>query len=387
MSGTYQIIADRVFGADDNGDLRNQVVDVCDGLITNIRPVENDDMTDKNALRAEILAPGFIDIQINGGGDIMFNDAPTVATLQTICNAARQGGTAHILPTFTTAPNQDYTLALNAVSAAIEQRIGGVLGVHLEGPFLSRFKPGIHPPDCIRQINSDDLAALTAPRPGVKLITLAPEEDEVDAISQLSRNGWVVFAGHSNTTAGQAAAAKAKGLSGATHLFNAMTQITVREAGLAGYTVNDDDLYAGVIVDGHHVDITNVNIAYKLMGPDRLILVTDAMQTLTGQLKEFLMGGRKVCLRAGRIEAADGTLAGAHLAMDEAVRNTVRLAGIPLNDALKMASLAPAKALDLDTELGKIAVGYRASLTLLDANLTPSTVIVDGTIHRLNQAK
>ena len=282
------------------------------------------------------------------------------------------------MPTFTTAPDQCFMQALDAVRSALEANLPGVLGVHIEGPFLSPEKPGIHPSNCIRPITDKDIAALLRPMPGVKLITLAPERQMPGALKALSDAGWIVFAGHSNATAQEMQQAQSQGLSGATHLFNAMSQITVREPGVAGFIMTNTDMFAGIIADGRHVHPLNARMAYDLMGPDRLLLVSDAMQTLAGKSKEFHMAGNRITLQNGKLVDANGTLAGAHLAIDQAVQYVVNILGVPVSDAIKMASSAPAAALGLQAELGKIMPGYRASFTLLDQELSAQGVMVDG---------
>lgn len=378
----YQIFAENLYDGEHNSVLHNRVVTVRNGRIIDVAEVDSKTIVGANVLHTKILAPGFIDIQINGAGDVMFNDFPEVRTLETMCEAARKGGTAYILPTFTTAPDQNFALAMDAVHEALKLNIQGVLGVHLEGPFLSREKPGIHPPHCIRAITEEDLRALLKPMLGIKLVTLAPEEDKIGAIRSLTDRDWIVFAGHSNATAQEMQTAENEGLSGATHLFNAMSQVTVREPGVAGYVMNNPDIYAGIIADGHHVHALNINMAYRLMGPERLILVTDAMQTLAGESQGFSVAGNEIKLQDGRLVDAKGTLAGAHLAMDQAIKNAVNLVGIDVADALKMASTVPAAALALHAELGKIKPNYRASLTMLDENLTAEGVMVDGVFFK-----
>lgn len=378
MGHVSQIFAEHLYDGENKSVLHNRLVEIQHGRIAKIEKAEPNAEYGDEVLRATILAPGFIDIQINGAGDVMFNDVPEICSLETICRAAREGGTAYIMPTFTTAADQCFMQALDAVRSALEANLPGVLGVHIEGPFLSPEKPGIHPSNCIRPITDKDIAALLRPMPGVKLITLAPERQKPGALKALSDAGCIVFAGHSNATAQEMQQAQSQGLSGATHLFNAMSQITVREPGVAGFTMTNPDMFAGIIADGHHVHPLNARMAYDLMGPDRLLLVSDAMQTLAGKSKEFHMAGNRITLQNGKLVDANGTLAGAHLAIDQAVQYVVNILGVPVSDAIKMASSAPAAALGLQAELGKIMPGYRASFTLLDQELSAQGVMVDG---------
>lgn len=358
--------------------LSDRTVIIADGLIDGIVTGDPALPEETLTLDAPILAPGLIDLQINGARDVLFNDAPTAATLSAIATAARQGGAAHILPTFITAAGKGYRQAIDAVSDARAQNIPGILGIHLEGPFLSPKRPGIHDRSAIRPIGADDIEHLAACQDGVRLITLAPEEQPVGSIAHLVDAGWIVFAGHSEATAADMAKAADEGLCGVTHLFNAMRQITPREPGVVGATLDDQRLFAGIIADGHHVHPTNLRLAVTCLGASRLCLVTDAMPTLGGASTSFTLAGKTIHLKDGRLVDADGTLAGAHLSMIEAVRNMMRLAGVSQADALRMASTTPAHALGLGEALGRIAPGFRASLTLLDEALAVQGVMVDG---------
>ncbi|MTI16459.1 N-acetylglucosamine-6-phosphate deacetylase [Rhodobacteraceae bacterium RKSG542] len=328
---------------------------------------------------APIVAPGFIDIQINGALDVQFNDMPTKEAVAAIAAGARQGGTAYCMPTFITAEDSAYTAAIEAADAAIRAGEKGVLGLHLEGPFLSPRRPGIHPPGCIRTLEEDDLERLCAPFSGKLLITLAPECQKPQTIKRLVSEGRIVFAGHSQATHKDMQIAMEEGLSGATHLFNAMSQIEGREPGVVGTVVSSGSLYAGIIADGYHVHPQNIKMTAKLM-PDHLCLVTDAMQTLAGKTTEFFVFGNKIYLNDGRLTDAAGTLAGAHLAMDEALRKMIDFSGVSVSRAIKMASTNPASALGLASELGHVKEGYRAGLTLLSDGLEACGTVVDGTL-------
>ena len=332
-----------------------------------------------DVVQADVVAPGFIDIQINGAKDRQFNDLPDLETVRAIAQGARVGGTAHVLPTFITAPDRDYVHAIQAVTQAMSDSEPGILGLHLEGPFLSPKRPGIHDAACIRPLSERDLEELTAYAAGVLLVTLAPENQTEGAVRRLVEGGAIVFAGHSAATSAELGAAVREGLSGATHLFNAMSQLSVREPGVVGGVLESDSLFAGIIADGHHVAWENVMIAARAM-PDRLCLVTDAMRSLEGDVTAFEIGGKHITLHDGMLTDASGRLAGAHIAMDACVRNIVQYAGVPLERALVMASRNPARALGLEDQLGLVANGFRASLTLLNKDLIPEGVIVDG-IH------
>ena len=354
---------------------KDRVIEVARGRILSVRS-RAEAPRDVVLRDHEIVAPGFVDLQINGGGGVLFNDAPTVATVERMAWAARQGGTAHILPTFITAEGAAYARALAAVEDAMARGVPGCLGVHLEGPFLSPARPGIHPARHIRPMTGQDADRIAAfPHPC--LLTLAPEEADHRLIEGLVAAGVTVFAGHTEATAEEMARAADLGLSGVTHLWNAMSQLQGRAPGAVGAALTDPRLRAGIIADGLHVHPLNLRLAAEAMG-DRLFLVTDAMPTLGAEIGGFDLAGVAVRLEAGRLVSPEGTLAGAHLAMDEAVRNMMSLAGVPVADALDMASGRPARALGLGESLGRIAPGFRASLACLDGDLRAVAVMVDG---------
>lgn len=356
--------------------LADQLVTINDGRITAVEALGQDQAPPPGVTSAEIAAPGFIDLQINGAADTQFNEEPTLEAIARIAAGARKGGTAHVLPTFITAPDREFERAIAAVNEAIDEGVAGVLGVHLEGPFLSPDRPGIHPPQFIRTMTGADVETTKTAR-GSVLVTLAPETQEHELIRHLATHGVRVFCGHSNATADQMAAAIEAGVSGVTHLFNAQSQITGREPGVVGSALVHPELSAGIIADGFHVHPQNMAMAAALMG-DRLFLVTDAMKTLAGTVSAFDLYGTPVKLAEGCLRGPEGTLAGAHLAMDQAVRNAVSMMGVTRSTALKMASTNVASALGIADELGHLAPGYRASLTLLDADLNATGVIVDG---------
>lgn len=376
-SNPKTIIAAQLFDGVSQDARLDQVIEIADGHIVAVRPAGAQDARDNSCAAYEIVTPGFIDLQINGAADRQFNFDPTPETLACIAAGARVGGTALCLPTFITQEGQSYVAAIHAAAAAIAARTPGVLGLHLEGPFLSPARPGIHPADCIRPVGPEDLAHLTQEFAGPMLITLAPEEQAPGTVRALRGAGRIVFAGHSAARAEQMAQAEAEGLRGATHLFNAMSQMSVREPGVVGGVLASDTLFAGIIADGIHVAWPNVKVAIRSM-PDRLCVVTDAMLTLAGQSTSFDLGGEHIHLSEGRLSNADGTLAGAHIAMDQSVANLVAHAGISLGQALQMASRNPADALGLGARLGRVKPGYRACLTGLDADIATTMVMVDG---------
>jgi N-acetylglucosamine-6-phosphate deacetylase len=310
------------------------------------------------------LAPGFVDIQVNGGGDVLFNDAPTADTIRTIVAAHRRFGTTALLPTLIS----DTPAKMKAAIAAVEALVGvepAVLGIHLEGPFLSPEKAGVHDGRVIRRPTSDDLALLTAKRSGVTLVTLAPERVPDGFIAQLTAAGVRVALGHSMATHAQTRAAMAMGLTGFTHLFNAMRPLEAREPGCVGAALDSKYAWYSLIVDDIHVAPAMLRLA--LRGAGRPILVTDAMPPVGGARSSFVLNGAEIFVRNGRCARQDGTLAGACLDMAAAVRNCVRSLRIPLADALRFASAHPAQFLGLGDKLGRLAPGYRADMVELDS--------------------
>ncbi len=314
-----------------------------------------------------ILAPGFIDIQVNGGGGVLLNDQPTEAGIRRIVEAHRKGGTTGCLPTLIT----DRSEVMQRLAAVAEACLGipGVLGFHLEGPALNKSRKGIHPESAIRLPDRRDVAVITAfGGRGRSMVTLAPECVPASMIDELIGAGLRIAAGHSEATAAEIDRAVDHGVSGVTHLFNAMSQLTAREPGLVGAALRDDRLFAGIICDGIHVEGSGLRIAFRCKGRDRLMLVTDAMPLVGTNDRQFMLQGRPITLHENRLTGPDGTLAGAHLTMIEAVRNAVAFLEISLVDALIMASRTPAVFLGLESELGWIAPGYRADLVAFSPN-------------------
>jgi N-acetylglucosamine-6-phosphate deacetylase len=309
------------------------------------------------------LAPGFIDIQVNGGGDMLFNDAPTRQTIRTIVAAHRKLGTTAMLPTLIS----DSLTTTRAALAAVEAAIGsepGVLGIHLEGPFLSPEKAGVHKLAALRQPNAEDFNAITAPRAGVTLVTLAPEQVAEDFVKKLGAAGVRLSLGHSMATYDQTKRAMAAGVCGFTHLFNAMRPLGSREPGPIAAALESADAWYGLIADGIHVAPAMLRLAFR--GAGRPILVSDAMPPVGGTRNSFVLYGETISVQNGRCTRSDGTLAGACLDMASAVRNCVHLCDIPLPDALCFASTNPAEFLGLGGTLGRLAPGMRADIVALD---------------------
>jgi N-acetylglucosamine-6-phosphate deacetylase len=309
------------------------------------------------------LAPGFIDGQVNGGGDVLFNDAPTPDGIAAIVAAHRQFGTTALLPTLITDTPEKMHKALDAVQAMLG-RDPSVLGIHLEGPFLSAEKPGVHDPKMIRPPGPKDRALLTSLRGGVTLVTLAPEAVPAGFVGALAAAGVRVSLGHSMATYAQTRAALAEGLTGFTHLFNAMRPLASREGGPIAAALECPDAYYGLIVDGVHVAPAVLRLA--LRGAGHPMLVTDAMPPVGGSRSSFRLHGQKIEVREARCTRADDTLAGSAIDMTTAVRNCVRLMHLSLSDAIRLATDAPARFLGVADRLGRLAPGYRADMIALD---------------------
>jgi N-acetylglucosamine-6-phosphate deacetylase len=309
------------------------------------------------------LAPGFIDIQVNGGGDVLLNDDPNPTAMAAIARAHRKFGTTAVLPTLITDRPEKMRAALTAANEAAATN-PSVLGIHLEGPFISPEKPGVHNRSLIRRPGPEDMEMLTAPRAGVTLVTLAPECVPSGFIAWLAKAGIRVSLGHSTATYSETKAAQAEGLTGFTHLFNAMRPLGSRDPGPVAAALETPTAFFGMIVDGSHVDPAVLRLA--LRGVAHPMLVTDAMPPVGGRNSTFKLYGEEIAVRDGRCARADGTLAGAALDMASAVRNCVELLGVPLGQALSFASTEPAKFLGLEAALGRLSPGYRADLVAFD---------------------
>jgi N-acetylglucosamine-6-phosphate deacetylase len=314
---------------------------------------------------ALILAPGFIDAQVNGGGGVLFNDTPDLLTMRRIASAHRRFGTTALLPTLITDSAARMGQAIDAVAAALRTREPGIIGLHLEGPFINPARRGVHRAEFIRAPTPDDVAWLCATAPRPLLLTLAPEMVPHDMIRRLAGAGITVSIGHSEASYELARDAIDAGARGFTHLFNAMPPLLGRAPGPVGAALDDARSWAGLIVDGHHVHPTNLRIALRAIGPQRAMLVTDAMASIGTEIDSFMLQGERITVADGRLATADGTLAGAHLDMASAVRNAVAMLGLPLGDALRMASAAPADFLGIGEARGRLLPGRAADMVAI----------------------
>jgi N-acetylglucosamine-6-phosphate deacetylase len=315
-------------------------------------------------LQGRVLAPGFIDCQVNGGGGVLFNDEPTIDGVRRIAQAHRRFGTTGLLPTLISDDADVMRKAIDAVARAIAQRVPGVLGIHLEGPFLAKQKKGIHDANKFRALGATDIELMTG---GVKtLLTLAPEEVPPNTIGELSRRGVIVAAGHTNASYEQTRAALDAGMRGFTHLYNAMSPLQSREPGAVGAALDDAESWCGIIVDGHHVHAAALRIALLAKPRGKVFLVTDAMPPVGSDNPTFRLNDETITCRNGLCTNEAGTLAGSALDMAAAVRNAVATLGVDLAEALRMASQYPAAFIGLERTHGRIESNYAADLVVLD---------------------
>jgi N-acetylglucosamine-6-phosphate deacetylase len=325
-----------------------------------------------------LLAPGFIDVQVNGGGGILFNDVRSVDAIRTIASAHRTCGTTGLLPTFITDTRETMAEAVDAMRDALAARVPGVLGIHLEGPFINPERKGVHNPAFMRPMEDEDIAIMTSLKEGRTIVTLAPERNSMESIARLATAGVLICAGHTAGDYDTITKALRYGLRGFTHLFNAMPPLAGREPGPVGAALDNHDTWCGIIVDGHHVSDASLRIAIAAKGTEHMMLVSDAMSVTGTNIESFDLHGRTIYRKDGKLTTADGTLAGSDLDMASAVRNSIERLDLALPDVLRMASLVPATFLKLDHELGRIAPGYRADLVLLDEHLHVQNTWIGG---------
>lgn len=354
---------------------RDHAVIIRDGQVADLVPAAQlggDIATER--LDGQMLAPGFIDVQVNGGGGVLLNDAPNVAGIAKICDAHALFGTTSLLPTLITDTPALTGQVVAAVKQALAEKLPGCLGLHLEGPFLSPDRRGAHDAQLIRQMNDVDVDLLLGLGLETLLVTLSPERVPPRIIRRLADAGIVVSLGHSNASYDQVMAAADAGARGVTHLFNAMSPLTHRAPGVVGGALDSGRLWCGLIADGHHVHKAAIDIALRAKrGPGRIFLVTDAMSTVGSDIQSFDLNGRRITRKDGVLVLDDGTLAGSDLDMMSAVRFMMQNVGLDLPQALRMAAVDPADFLGR-RDIGRIAVGARADFVLIDHDLQAKAV-------------
>lgn len=327
-----------------------------------------------------LIAPGFIDIQVNGGGDVMFNNDISAQGMATICQAHRQHGTAYLLPTLISSTPHNIQAALDATQQAITNLIPGVLGVHLEGPWLNKEKKGAHDSNLFYAPTSEQLEQFQWPTVGKVLVTAAVENIDTEALQWLKDHGIGLSCGHSNATAAELTDEKLSLVDGFTHLFNAMSPFEGREPGVVGSALRSDHSWCSIITDGIHVHPQSVVIAHKTKPQGKLLIVTDAMATLGSKTNQFVLDGETIKVVDNKLVNSRGNLAGAHIGMDQSVANVIKW-GIAEDEALRMATTYPAQALHC-ADLGQLKPQFRAAATVLNDDYQSQAVIVDGILYQ-----
>jgi N-acetylglucosamine-6-phosphate deacetylase len=334
---------------------------------------------EKVVLSGLSLAPGLVDLQVNGGGGVLFNDRPNVGGLAKIAEAHRRKGTTALLPTLISEGTDKIPQAMDAVRKVRDEKDSGVIGLHLEGPFLNPERKGVHEAQALRLNPSETLRDVDFSNLGKMMITLAPELLADGELQKLSARGAVLCAGHSQPTLEQLNAAKAAGLRGITHLFNAMGPINAREPGLAGLALNDDDLWCSIICDGQHVWNGMIRVAIRAKPAHKLFFVSDAMPPAGQQDPQpFQLYGKKINVKGGRCSTENGGFAGSALTLFECVQRAVNDVKIPVEDALAMASLYPAEFLGVEKERGSFTPGARADIIAFDDKMNLQKVFISG---------
>ena len=329
------------------------------------------------------LLPGFIDTQVNGGGGVLFNDDPSVEAIARIAAAHAKFGTTALLPTLISDTLDRVDAAMRAAERAVAEGVPGALGIHIEGPFLNPARKGTHDASHFLRLDAAAIRLLTSLTHGRTMVTLAPEMCTPDDIAALVAGGVIVSAGHTDADYATMCGAIDAGVTGVTHLFNAMSPLHHREPGVVGATIEDQSLYAGLIVDGRHVAPAALRIALAARPRDRFLLVTDAMSTIGTDATSFVLQGKTIHIVDGVCVEENGTLAGAALDMATAVRNAVAMLGVSVPEAAAMAATSPAAFLSL-TDRGRLTPGMRADMAWLDADLRPRGTWIGGAPATLN---
>jgi len=352
--------------------LSNQTITIQDGVIVAIE--------DNHNLGSDVLSgsliPGFIDIQVNGGGGKLFNQSPDLETLTIIARAHQKFGTTGWLPTLVTDSFSIMKSAAEAVVLARQDKSLGVLGIHFEGPYLSKEKKGIHSAKFIRKISDEEKDLFSRKDLGQVVVTLAPEIVSLDDIRELVNMGVIVCLGHSNATFERANEALRAGATGFTHLFNAMSQFTSREPGLVGAALLDENSYAGIILDGQHVHNESAKLAIN--SKSNIILVTDAMPLVGSDSYHFDFFGERINRTGNQLTNHNGQLAGSVLNMNRAVNNAIDCLGVSVSKAINLATINPASFLKLDSLYGRLAIGAKANMILLDGDRQTLSSWIDG---------
>ncbi len=331
------------------------------------------------------ISAGWIDVQVNGGGGLLFNNATCVETLRTMVEAHRLYGTCAILPTLITDTWSKMLQAVCAVQDAINSGVSGILGIHLEGPFLNPDFRGIHLQKYMQVPTDSLLAELPMIQGGCSMMTIAPEVFTCEQIEQLASKGWKLFCGHSGATYEELEARFASGVIGLTHFFNAMRPMSSREPGVYGFGLESQQTWCSIIADGLHVADANLRLLARCK-PHQILLVTDAMALVGSSDTSFDLQGRTILLRDGKCLNDDGVFSGANVGMNECVKKMMQATGLPLEEVLRMASFYPAKMLGIDDSYGQVDLCLPANLVVCDESLNVHATVVQGQIHTSNHS-
>jgi len=365
--------------------LDNHSVIIKEGFIQNV--IHNSEIKDfdnyqKINLKGSNLAPGLVDLQVNGFGGALLNDDISEQCLDTIFESSKKFGATSVLPTLITTSDENMLKALKLMRSLKDKYSNNIPGLHLEGPYISEVKRGAHNIDYVRPPCPKMIDTIIEYADCVKILTLAPDVCDSSTIQKLVEAGIVVSMGHTNASYEQATSGVESGITMATHLYNAMSGYQGRTPGSIGAIFNSGKIYAGIIADGYHLDYSALEVAKKLI-KDKLVLVTDAAAPAGTDMKEFIFEGTVVYHKDGKLTTADGTLGGSALTMIDAVRNTVENTFISTDEALKMASTYPAKSINLGDSLGKIKRGYVANMIVFDEKFKLDAVVDNGIFEKI----
>ena len=360
----------------------NAALIIKNSKVVEIIPEEKvDPKTEQIVLAGGLLTPGFVDLQVNGGGGVLFNDNPSLENLKTICEAHAKLGSTSIMPTLISDSPEVKKRAISTITDALNKQVNGLVGLHLEGPHLALARKGAHEERFIRPMNEFDCLELESLANKIfkLMLTIAPEAVSPQQITRLSKAGAIISLGHTDCTFNQAAEAVDAGATCATHLFNAMSPFGSREPGLVGAVLDSGRLFSGIIADGFHVNKASINLALRAKkGPGALFLVSDSMSTVGSDQKHFFLNDRLITRSQGKLILEDGTLAGADIHLSDAVKYMVNEVGISQDDAIRMASLIPAKVLGVESEIGCLAPDARADFLWMKNDLEIEKVWVGG---------
>lgn len=372
----FTLFADRVFDGHNFHD--NARITVDNGKLVSI--VDHVVANEKDVIAKGLVVPGFIDLQVNGGGGALLNSSPSLSGVQTIMAAHSKFGTTAMLPTLITDTVEVMAQAADAIALAIKEKVPGIIGVHFEGPHLSVAKKGAHSAEYIRPISEAEWDVLSRTDIGQVLVTLAPENVLPEDIKRMVKLGIKVCLGHTNADYQTAQQAINAGADGFTHLYNAMSPLTGREPGVVGCALLNDQASCGIIVDGHHVDYASCRVALNAKPAGKVFLVTDAMPPVGTEDNEFDFFDRKVFLNDGKLTSTTGELAGSVLDMATAVKNTHYGLKVSLDEAIRMASQYPANYINKDHLIGALNKGAYADMVLLDDDFNVKTTWIAGEV-------